>query len=81
MTNVIRTSIFGIEHMAARKTEARKSIATMGGIMEDEELEMLKEEDEEEGVPDINGASVEKASKLQVSNSILGEGFKSGYAL
>ena len=74
MNNIISSLTLGPEGLAARRSSCKESIAAMAGIIEDPD-------DEEDDVPDTNETSVEKAPKLQVSCSIVGKGFESGYAI
>lgn len=74
MSNIISSLTLGPEGLAARRSSCKESIAAMAGFIEDRD-------DEEVDVPDTNETSVEKAPKLQVSCSIVGKGFESGYAI
>ena len=77
MSNIISSLTLGREGLLARSSSCKETIAAMNGIIEN------RDEGEEEGedVPDMNETSVEKAPKLQVSCSIMGKGFESGYAI
>ena len=75
MSNIISSLTLGPEGLAARSNSCKESIAAMAGIIED------PDDDEEDDVPHMIETSVEKAPKLQVSSSIMGKRFESGYAI
>ena len=75
MSNIISSLTLSREGLLARTSSCKETIAAMNGIIED------PDDDEEDDVPDMIETSVEKAPKLQVSSSIMGKRFESGYAI